>query len=217
MQEDDNNNAKGTESKSPKKNHIIAVLTLLVAIGQYVIANRSERTNSPFFTISMDPDDNLNMVTTVRNQGGNITNVHCKWVTFVSVIYKRGNKEKKVWTMIDLESEVGRYDYESNEIKITQSMLKTPVNFVSLFEPLLLFNLQETLNEEYYQKAYSVREIDYDFMHCIKLEYKNYTEKDCCVYLKLTNDGRELLDEKDIPKVESSSVFFFFFTTPEKY
>lgn len=193
---------------------VLAVLTLLATILGIYITKRSvdvaESAASPYFTVSSKQDDNLNMVTIIRNEGGNIHDVHCKRVIFVRITCTEGKRQKETWTLIDACADIGKYDYETHNITITQSMLNTPIAFTGFLEPLFQFSLDEDLHnkwKESNQETYIAREIAYDFKHCIMIDYKDYQDKERRTYLELTSNDYSFLKEKDVPTVNSSSIF----------
>ena len=203
---------------------ILTALTLLATIIGVIISKRSadiaESDASPYFTVSTKQDENLNMVTIIRNEGGNIHNVQCKRVCFVKLTCTEGKRQKEFWTLIDSCADIGTYDYETHDIKIAQSMLNTPVTFTGYFEPLFLFSLDEELYKDWKesnQEIYTVKEISYDFKHCIMIDYKDYQDKECRAYLELTSNDYNFLKEKDVPAVNSSSIFTLDLDSPVDY
>lgn len=203
---------------------ILTALTLLITIIGVFIAKRSadvaESAASPYFTVSTKPDDNLNMVTIIKNEGGNIHDVQCKRVYFVRIICTEGKRQREIWTMIDACADIGKYDYETHDITITQSMMNTPIAFIGYFKPLFFFGLDEELyknGKENNQETYTVKEISYDIKHCIMIDYKDYQDKECRTYLELTSNDYSFLKEKDLPTVNSSSVFSLDSDSPVDY
>ena len=187
------------------------ILTFIAAVAAVESVNIAKVTSAPFFTLTTEVDDNNNWITILRNEGGAIRSVQCRRVCYVRVIGQKGDTQRDFYILVDLNNNRAKYDYETHEIVLSQSMLNDSVSFAGLYEQLWRFNLDESLYEEWAEsngKQYTTRSINVDDVeNCILIEYRDYRDKYHQVVLRITESDYEIWNAEDVPKIAEGSTF----------
>ncbi len=219
---------KTRKSLVPKVTLIVTiigiVITLFIGVFQGVlscISNQNQESEAaPYFVASYEKvttADNLDYAWSLKNTGGNIRSVKCRYVEYLKSYFEDESKEitDEKWIKIIIEDESMKYNSKTKSIPIIMN-LNTLMETIELTEPILLYNANESLYGKYQEKQtgeyYPSSYLGFEYIHCLVIEYKDYKHRDKQLVLEILQDPElenyEIKERNDLPKVPEDATFY---------
>ncbi|MBQ9188780.1 MAG: hypothetical protein IJ138_05590 [Clostridia bacterium] len=200
------------------------VITLFIGVFQGVlscISNQNQESEAaPYFVASYEKvttADNLDYAWSLKNTGGNIRSVKCRYVEYLKSYFEDESKEitDEKWIKIIIEDESMKYNSKTKSIPIIMN-LNTLMETLELTEPILLYNANESLYGKYQEKQtgehYPSSYLGFEYIHCLVIEYKDYKHRDKQLVLEILQDPElenyEIKERNDLPKVPENATFY---------
>lgn len=195
------------------------IITLIGVIIAYIAYQSQDAQASPYFIASYEPvttTDSLDYAWSLKNIGGRMRSVKCNYVAYIKTSIKDITKEEieDKYVKIIIEDNAVKYNNKTQTIPVIRS-LPLIVKEIECIEPILQFNANESLYSKYQNeemgKHYDPRIIDYEFIECLVIEYKDYMHRDRQLILEIPKDSEldnyAIKERNDLPSVPNSSTF----------
>lgn len=207
----------------PSAGNVIAIVSLIICLFTLIISYKAyyaqKAEAAPYFVASNErvvTADNLDYAMSLKNIGGNIRSVNCSYVDYLKTIFhdeSTGRVDEKYIKIIIEDSSV-QYNYETKSIPVIMNVVQL-VGELEYIGPILQFNADESFYCEYVNEKeggfYTPRHLDYEFVHCIQLDYKDYQHKDKQMIVEIPLDSEldhyEIRERSDLPRVSNDAVF----------
>lgn len=200
------------------------VITLFIGVFQGVlscISNQNQESEAaPYFVASYEKvttADNLDYAWSLKNIGGNIRNVKCYYVDYLKSYFEDESKEitDEKWIKIIIEDESVKYNSKTKSIPIIMN-LNTLMETIELTEPILLYSSTEYYYSKYKEERlgeyYAPMYLNYEFVHCLVIDYKDYKHRDKQLILEILRDPEldnyEIKERNDLPQVSKDATFY---------
>lgn len=219
---------KTQKSLVPKVTLIVTIIGIVISLfaGAFqvvigCISNQNQESEAaPYFVASYEKvitADNLAYAWSIKNTGGNIRSVKCRYVDYLKSYFEDESKEitDEKWIKIIIEDESVKYNSKTKSIPIIMN-LNTLMGAIEYTEPILLYNADESLYGKHQEKQtgkyYPPSYLGFEYIHCLVIEYKDYKHRDKQLVLEILQDPEldnyEIKERNDLPKVPENATFY---------
>lgn len=219
-----NNDRNNKGSIHQSASNIIAIIACIIGLVAVIISIRAYRSQesgeAPFFVASRETvatADNLDYAMSLKNIGGNIRSVKCNYVDYLKTTAKDRTTGEFVekYIKIIIQDDAVKYDSKTKSIPIIMNIIQL-MGTIEYIEPILLYNADESLYSKYQNKEkgifYDPRYIEYEFIHCLQIDYKDYQHKDKQLIIEIPRnlelDNYEIRERSDLPRITNDAVFY---------